>query len=158
MSPSCSGHGCPAAADPPSCYTIELSALTGPQGADLTLDIAAAAGCAGVETLKKVQLKMFAADGSLDDVRNLQDVPAPGGSANIELGQLERQRRIEADVLVQTGTPPRTHVLRGETTTLLRPDLVVATVQAPLQTLTTRPVDVQAEIAELNGDSAAARR
>ena len=88
-------------------------------------------------------------------MRNLQDVPAPGGSATIELGELKRQRRIEADVLVQTGTPPRTSVLRGETTTHLRPDLVVAAVQAPLQTLTTRQIDVQAEIAELNGDSAA---
>ena len=144
-----------AAADPPSCYTIELSALTGPQGADLTLDIAAAAGCADVETLKKVQLKIYAADGSLDDVRNLDDVPAPGGRASIELGELERQRRIEANVLVQSATPSRTYVVRGETSTLLRPDLVVATVQAPLQTLTTRPIDVEAQIAELNGDSAA---
>jgi hypothetical protein len=144
-----------AADDPPSCYTIELSALTGPQGADLTLDIAAAAGCADVETLKKVQLKIYAADGSLDDVRNLDDVPAPGGSASIELGELERQRRIEANVLVQSETPSRTYVVRGETSTLLRPDLVVATVQAPLQTLTTRQIDVEAEIAELNGDSAA---
>ena len=144
-----------AAAEPEPCYTIELSALTGPQGAELTLDVAAAAGCAGVETLKKVQLKTYAGDGSLDDVRNLQDVPAPGGSATVDLGRLERQRRVEADVLVQTGTPPRTTVLRGETTTLLRPDLVVAAVQAPLQTLTTRRIDVQAEIAELNGDSAA---
>ncbi len=142
-----------AADDPPSCYTIELSALTGPQKADLALDITAAAGCADVATLKKVQLKIYAADGSLDDVRILQDVPAPGGRANIQLGELERQRRIEADVLVQTGTPSRTYVVRGETITLLRPDLVVAAVRAPLQTLTTRQVDVQAEIAEVNGDS-----
>jgi hypothetical protein len=144
-----------AADDAPSCYTIELIALTGPKGADLTIDIEAGAGCADVDTLKHVQLKTYAGDGSLNDVRNLRDVPAPSGSAKIELGELERQRRIEADVLVQTGTPSRTYVVRAETTTLLRPDLVVTAVQAPLQTLTTRPIDVQAEIAELNGDSGA---
>jgi hypothetical protein len=53
------------------------------------------------------------------------------------------------------GRPPRTYVLRGETWTNLRPDLVVATVQAPAQTLTTRPVDVRAEIVERNGDTGA---
>jgi hypothetical protein len=147
-SPSCSNSE-----DAP--YSMELSALTGPQGAGIRLAFAAAAGCAEVETLKQVQLKLFAADGSADDVRNLTDVAAPAGVATIELGQLARQRRIAAKVLVQTGTPERTYVLRGETTTRLRPDLVVAAVQAPLQTLTTRPVDVRAEIAELNGDTAA---
>jgi hypothetical protein len=131
------------------------SALTGPQGADITLAFAAAAGCADVEELKKVQLTTFDAGGKVDEVRNLTDVAAPGGVANIELGQIARERRIEAEALVQTGTPARTYVVRGETTTRLRPDLVVAAVQAPPQTLTTRPIDVQAEIAELNGDTAA---
>ena len=127
----------------------------GPQGADITLVVAAAPGYEAVKTLKKVQLKTFAADGSLTDVRNLNDVSAPGGVANIELGQLERGRRVEADAHIQTGAPKRTYVLRGDTTTRLRPDLVVSTVQAPLQTLTTRPVDLIAEVAELNGDTAA---
>ena len=144
-----------AADDPPSCYTIELSALTGQQGADLALDVAAAAGCADVQTLKKVQLKIYSADGSLDDVRNLKDVPAPGGSATIQLGQIARQRRIEADVLVQTGRRRERTLYAARRPRCLRPDLVVATVQAPLQTLTTRQIDVQAEIAELNGDSTA---
>jgi hypothetical protein len=155
--------GAPARAEkPPSCpsstdapYSMELRALTGPQGADITLAVAAAPGCGAVDTLKKVQLKTFAADGSVDDVRNLTDVAAPDGVADIELGQLERDRRIEAEVLIQTGAPSRTYVVRGETRTRLRPDLVVASVQAPLQTLTTRPIDVLAEVAELNGDTGA---
>ena len=136
-------------------YAMELSALTGPQGADITLVVAAAPGYGAVKALKKVQLKTFAADGSLTDVRNLTDVSAPGGVANIELGQIERGRRVEADAHIQTGAPKRTYVLRGDTITRLRPDLVVSTVQAPLQTLTTRPVDLIAEVAELNGDTAA---
>jgi hypothetical protein len=102
-----------------------------------------------------VQLKTFDADGKVADVRNVKDVPAPEGTTNLELGTLPRGRRVEADVLVQTGEPERTYVLRAETTALLRPNLTVTTVQAPPQTLTTRPVEVQAEIAELNGDVAA---
>jgi hypothetical protein len=144
---------CPSSTD--DAYAVHLVALTGPQGADLAVAVAAASGCAPAASLKKVHLKIHAANGSLADVRNLNDVPAPGGAAAIELGPLQRGHRIEADVLVQTGTPPRTHVLHGETVTRLRPDLVVETVNAPPQTLTTRPVDVHADVAELNGDTGA---
>jgi hypothetical protein len=118
----------------------------------LTIAVDPAAGCAAVDTLKKIQVKTFRADGKLADVRNITDKAAPGGVANIDLGQLPRNRRVEADLLVQAGASGRTHVVRGHTTTLLRPDVTVATVQAPAQTLTTRAISVRAEIGELNGD------
>jgi hypothetical protein len=147
--------------DPPSCassaepaYSLALSALTGPHGADVTLAVTPAVGCAQVETLKKVQLKTFTSGGKLDDVHNLTDVAAPHGVAAIELGQVERGRRIEAQVLVQSDAQSRTYVVNADTTTRLRPDLVAA-VHAPRQTLTTRPVDVVVDVRELNGDTAA---
>ena len=146
--------------DPPSCassaetaYSLALTALTGPQGADATLAVTPAVGCPQVETLKKVQLKTFTSAGKVDDVRNLTDVAAPHGVANVELGQIERGRRIESQVLVQPDSPSRTYVVHDETTTRLRPDLV-ATVHAPPQTLTTRPVDVVVDVREANGDTA----
>lgn len=140
-----------AADDAPQCdYPLALRALTGPQGADLTVRAGAATGCAPADVLKKVQVKVYAADGKLAEVFNLVDVPS---SDAIALGTVERGRRIEADALVQNGD--RTHVSRGEAITRLRPDLVVADVDVPPQTLTTRPVDVVAEIAERNGETAA---
>jgi hypothetical protein len=143
------------AEDSPPCYSLAISALTGPQGADVTLQVTAAAGCAAAETLKKVQLKTFEADGSLADVRNLTDIAAPEGRATIELGQLPRDRRLEAEVLIQTETPSRTYVLRDATTTRLRPDLVVATVHAPPHTTTARAIDVVVDVAERAGDTGA---
>jgi hypothetical protein len=143
----------PAAADQgPACYALALRALTGPAGADLTLKVSTAEGCAAPDALKKVQLKTFDAAGQLADVRNLKDVAAPGGTANVQLGDVPRGRHLEAEVLVQTGDPERTYVLRDDATTLLRPNLTVTSVQAPAQTLTVRPVDVHAQIAEVNGD------
>jgi len=133
-------------------YGMQLTALTGPAGADLAIAVDAARGCAAVDTLKKIQVKTFRADGKLERVRNITDKAAPGGLANIDLGRLERNRRVEADVLVQTDPSQPTYVVRGHTTTLLRPDVVVHSVQAPAQTLATRPVDIRAQIAELNGD------
>ena len=91
----------------------------------------------------------------LVDVLNLKGVPAPQGIATVTLDRVARGRRIEAQALVQTGTPSRTYVLDDSATSMLRPDLVVARVQAPSQTLTTRPVDVVAEVAEVEGDTAA---
>jgi hypothetical protein len=150
-----------ARADAPRCsdatppYSLALSALTGPNGADLTLHADPGAGCTSVETLKRVQLKTFGADGRLDEVRNLSDVVAPAGIANIELGQLPRGRLVHAHVLVQPAEGGRTYVATGEARSRLRPDLIVAAVHVPLQTLTTRPIDVQADVAELNGDTEA---
>jgi hypothetical protein len=134
-------------------YALALTALTGPQGGYLTIGVDAPAGTEKVDALKKVQLKIFAADGSLDDVRNLHDVDAPNGIAGIELGQVDRGRRVEADVLIQA--VGRTSVARASTTTRLRPDLVVSRVYAPAQTSTSRPIDVVADIEELNGDTGA---
>ena len=51
--------------------------------------------------------------------------------------------------------PPRTRILRGDGIAKLRPDLVVAAVHAPEQTLSTRPIDVVADIDELNADTGA---
>jgi hypothetical protein len=150
------------AEDAPSCpsatkdaYSLQLRALTGPQETHATVEVDAKPGCQAVERLKKVQLKIFAADGSLADVQNLTDIAAPGGTASIAVGDLGRGRRLEADVLVQSGTPPRTYVLREETVVRLGPDLAVTGVFAPPQTLTVRPVDVVVDVEELNGDTGA---
>jgi hypothetical protein len=150
------------AEDAPSCpsatkdaYLLQLSALTGPQETHATVEVDAKPGCQAVERLKKVQLKTFTADGSLADVKNLSDVAAPGGTASIAVGDLGRGRRLEVDVLVQSGTPPRTYVLREETMVRLGPDLAVTGVFAPPQTLTVRPVDVVVDVEELNGDTGA---
>jgi hypothetical protein len=134
-------------------YSMDLEALTGPVGADLTVRVGIPTECAEPSALKKIQLKTYAADGSLERTRNLKDVDAPGGIArDIDLGEVPRDRRIEADVLLQTGTPKRMHVLRASTRTLLRPDLVVEQVTAPAQRLVGKPVVVRAVIGELNGD------
>jgi len=116
------------------------------------VSVAGKSGCALPEVLKKIQLKTFAADGTLAGTRNLTDVEAPGGIAkDIDLGDIPRDRRIEAEVLVQTGTPSRTYVLRGTTKTLLRPDLVVEEI-TPRQALAGRPVVISVVIGERNGD------
>jgi len=113
-------------------YAIALTALTGPQGADLTFAVSAAPGCEAAETLKKVQVKTYDGDGGLADVLNVKEVAA---DAALSLGQLGRGRRIEADALIETASSPRTYVVRSATTTQLRPDLTVAAVLAPPQTL-----------------------
>ncbi len=136
---------------PDACYTLDSTVLTGPERADLTVRVSTAAGCQGPTELKKLQIKTFTTD-KLDDVHNFTDLALTSGAATIELPEVVRGSRIESDALIQDGATNRTWPIRSETNALLRPDLAVATLQAPAQTLTVRPVDVVAEIAELNGD------
>ena len=86
---------------------------------------------------------------------NLKDVAAPNGIAAIELGQLARAAAVDVEAHVREASPPRTAVHRGEATVKLRPDLSVAAVHAPPQTLTTRAIDVVADLSELNGETGA---
>lgn len=136
-------------------FVLETRALTGPRGVALTLRVTPAVATDQVETLLKLQIKIFSTGGKLAEVRNLKDVPIPGGSATIELGELERGQAVETLALIKPGNAPETIVLRDETAVARGPDLVVAAVRAPSQTLTVRPIDVVAEVAELNGDTGA---
>ena len=148
--------GATARADAPdACYTLDSAVLTGPARADLTVRVSTTAGCHVPTELKKLQIKTFTAD-KLDDVRNFTDLALTSGAATIELPELARGSRIESDALVRDEATNRTWPIRSQTNALLRPDLTVASLEAPAQTLTIRPVDVVAEIAELNGDLGAA--
>lgn len=147
------------AEDPPVCpsdadaaYAMTAAALTGPSHTDVILRFTAAPGCDAVTAVKHVQIKTFTETGKLAGVANFSDVSAQGGTADVALGRVERSRRIEADATLQPGATARAYVLRGAATSLLRPDLAV-TAHAPVQTLTTRPVTVTAEVAELKGDT-----
>ncbi|HEY3185493.1 MAG TPA: hypothetical protein VGJ77_21795, partial [Gaiellaceae bacterium] len=130
---------------------MTLTALTGPGGADLTAAIETAIdGCAIPTELKKIQVKTFAADGTVASTRNINDAALTNGARTIDLGDVPRDRHVEADVLLQTSE--RTFVVRGATRTLLRPDLVVESVTAPKQVLAGRPFAVTVVIAERNKD------
>ena len=142
------------AAETSSPYAIDVSVLTGPQGGELTIDVDPAAGSVGVRSFEHVHVSLRSTLAQ-EKIVNLKDEPAPNGVATIELGPLERGAAVGVIVQVRGEPSSRTVVLRGEATAKLRPDLVVAAVHAPPQTLTTRPVDVVADVAELNGDTAA---
>jgi hypothetical protein len=133
-------------------YNLRLTALTGPKGADLTVavDVDASSSCSLPTELKKVQVKTFDADGTLADEQSAGDISAPGGKANLDLGNVPRDRRVDVQVLVKNGA--RTFVVRGATRTLLRPDLVVEKLIAPKQALVGAPFTVKAVITERNGD------
>jgi hypothetical protein len=136
---------------------LELLALTGPAGGDVTLTVPAENGGAGVASYEHVKLRLIAPAGSDRPQRilSLKDVPAQNGRATIDLDPLERGTAVVVQAHVREETPPRTRILRGATITLLRPDLVVTALHAPPQTLSTRPVDIVADVAELNTDSGA---
>ena len=145
--------GAAGAADPPATEALELSALTGPEGADLYIKAPA-----GATAFEHVRVQIRASEGSDEQANrivNLKDVAAPAGVAAIDLGEVGRGAAVSVDAHVREQSPPRTAIHRGATIVKLRPDLVVAAVHAPAQTLSRRPIDLVADISELNGETGA---
>ena len=136
-------------------YTMALGALTGPSDTELRIGVAAAAGCEAVTESKHVQIKIYNADGTLASVQNLHDVAVTAGAAPIMLDRVDSGHTIDVQAQVRTRSASRTLILGATVAAMLRPDLVVSSVQAPLQTLPTRGVDVVAEVAEVKGDTSA---
>ena len=137
---------------------LQLTALTGPAGGDVTITIPDSEGGADVDEFEHVQIQLIApaeSDEKPNRIINLNAVGARRGSATIDLGPLERGTAVDVQVHVRELKPPRTRILRGDGIARLRPDLVVAAVHAPEQTLSTRPIDVVADIDELNADTGA---
>ena len=61
-------------------YVLHMQALTGPRGSDATLSVDSPyAECTVPTTFKKILLKTYDTDGSLDRTSNISDVEAPGG-------------------------------------------------------------------------------
>ena len=137
---------------------LQLTALTGPAGGDLTITVPASAGGSEVDAFEHVQIRLIApveSDEKPNRIINLKAVDARRGSATIDLGPLERGTAVDVQLHARELKPPRTRILRGDGIAKLRPDLVVAAVHAPEQTLSTRPIDVVADIDELNADTGA---
>ena len=150
---ACGSAGAARGAELPAAAALELSALTGPKGADLYIEAPA-----GTAAFEHVQVQIRAPSGSDEQANriiNLKDVAAPDGVARIDLGELARGATVSAEAHVREQSPARTAIHRGETVVKLRPDLVVAAVHAPPQTLSTRPIDVVADISELNLETGA---
>ncbi|HUQ21384.1 MAG TPA: hypothetical protein VM049_00045 [Gaiellaceae bacterium] len=150
---ACGSAGAAGAAGPPVAGAVQLTALTGPQGADLYIEAPP-----GTAAFEHVHVQIRAPEGSDEQANriiNLKDVAAPGGVARIDLGLLNRGATVSAQAHVREQSPVRTAIHRGETVVRLRPDLVVVAVHAPPQTLSTRPIDVVADISELNLETGA---
>jgi hypothetical protein len=139
----------------PGAYTLAATALTGPDATDLELRFAHAAECGAVESVRHVLVETFTQAGRVAQVHNVGAVPLRDGVAAVALPRVERGRRIQVQALVGTAGPLRVRLLRDETVSRLRPDLVVAAVHAPLHALNTRPAELVAEVAEVNGDTPA---
>ena len=131
-------------------YSMQLKALAGPGGADLKVTVAVdpASQCALPDALETIQLKTFDTAERFAWVRSIENVPAPGGVADLDLGLIPHNRRIDAEVTLSTGG---TFVLHGTTKTLTRPDLVVQQI-TPTQALVGTSFSVNAVIIERNGD------
>ena len=132
---------------------LKLAALTGPQGGTLTIGLAPAPSL-----FEHVHVRLLAPGATKVDTIHRKDVVVQEGVATIGLGPIVAGTRLDVEVQFEREGSPRTVFAGGTTTARLRPDLVVTAVHAPSQTLSTRPIDVVADVSEINGETAATAR
>jgi hypothetical protein len=136
-------------------YSMELTALGSSTATYLRIEIRPRAGGHKPTRLEVVTIRTRSPHRAESSLTILRNISVSDGVADIEVRPLPARTRVVVDVHASSGTPRRPFALEADASVRLLPDIVVASVSAPAQTLTTRPVDVVAEVAERNGDMGA---
>src|SRR6267378_5061959 len=80
-------------------YKLSLQSLTGPPRADLIIRVSAKKGsCELPETLTGVQVKLLPFKKLPARMLSVSNIPAPGGTATIDIGRVQRLRFVRATV------------------------------------------------------------
>jgi hypothetical protein len=128
---------------------LEGVVLVGPKGADLVVSLPA-----GTTIVRKILVSIYSADPTAKP-RNrtllFSDVPVEDGRVVVDLGVVARGSDVGFEARYGDDLVPR----NGRATAMLRPDLRIAAVHAPPQTLTTRRVDVTVDLQEALEDNGA---
>jgi hypothetical protein len=121
-------------------YKLSLQSVTGPPRADLIIRVKTKkAGCELPELLIGVQVAVRPFKKLPERKVVLSNVAAPGGSATVNIGRVQRLRFVRATV----SFGPQV-VLAAQTRTLLRPDLVLTRAYAGRSVVLGRPFFVVA--------------
>ena len=128
---------------------LQGDVLVGSAGADLIVALPP-----DTTTVRKILVSIYAPNDTVRP-RNwtlvFYDVPVDDGLATVDLGVVPRGSDVGFEARYGDEPAPR----NGRTTARLRPDLRVVDVHAPPQTLTTRRVDVVADLEEAFDDTGA---
>jgi len=129
-------------------YKLSLLSLTGPPRADLVIRVSAkTAGCEVPTTLVRVEVAVLAFKKLSARKLVVTNVPAPGGTATINLGRVQRQRLVHATL----SFGPQV-VLTAQTRTRLKPDLVLTRAYAGRSAVIGRPFFVVAIVRNTTKD------
>jgi hypothetical protein len=129
-------------------YKLSLQSLTGPPRADLVIRVSAKkAGCVLPATLTSVKVTLLPFKKVQTGKVIRRNVPAPGGTATVNLGRVPRLRLVRATV----SFGPQV-ALTAQTKTLLRPDLVLTRAYAGLSAVVGRPFFVVAIVQNRSKD------
>ena len=141
-------------------YSLSAQALLGLTHTDLYLTVAST-GASLPRTFDKVRVKVLSASGKHLRTVEFVHVKAPDGMGVVVLKQLHRNQILDVTVEAEVDSGKRADhndkniKLRARTTVRLRPDLSVRRATAPARVVRTHPFTVEAEIAEVAGDTGA---
>ena len=82
--------------------TVKLTALTGPQGGTLAIEVEPT-----VQALEHVHLRLHAPEDAEVTTLNLKNVPVHDGTATVKFGTLARGTGVDAQVQIEAESLPR---------------------------------------------------
>jgi gamma-glutamyltranspeptidase/glutathione hydrolase len=134
-------------------FSLSVQALLGPERTDVYLSVSAAGGASLPTELGLVQVKVYAVGGT-EHLRTetFHDVPAPDGTAHLELSGVERKQVVAVKAHAKEQDQNN---IEAQADVLLRPDLAVRGISGPARVVRRQGFAVTAEIAELAGDTGA---
>jgi hypothetical protein len=134
-------------------YALELSALKGPALTDVYVRVVSLFADVPVPaTADKVQVKALDAFGEAIWTQNYQDVPLTDGEAVLTFADLSRYQMVSVHIQATDPQSVKKQVAKGTVMVLLRPDMAVQSVNAPVQAFVGQIVNIEVAAAELNGD------
>lgn len=133
-------------------YSIGFEALKGSSATDVTVSLRAEEGFSVPALAQKILLKTYDSEGNVVWARNYHNVALTDGRVQYSFADLSRHQPLTVKVNVKTGESVNMEVLEAETRVLLRPDLVIASVNVPSQALVGQPVNIEVVVLEANGD------
>jgi hypothetical protein len=128
--------------------SLEARALLGKDGLT-TLDISTGAIDAPSGLLKKIELKLYAPNGTLQSTTKYDKLSSPTYQLTLPGRVRGSALQVKADIV---GIDSRSASVTVKETVKLRPDVSVDRITAPAQSQLTLPVQISALISENNGD------
>ncbi len=133
-------------------YSITAQALRGQTDTEVTVTLATSKPATSPipAVLKKLQLKIRNAAGDVVYIKNFQNLPVTGSKVVVNVTEPAQHNTLEVLAQVKTTATVDAEMLKTSAVVLLRPNLIVESINGPAEQLINTPFNLEAVVKETN--------